>query len=138
MPGAGPLLDITLTPSGHVVLVEAVGADTSEAAVLPETVVDSLRDVFKRGPHELLLRLATLQDKPVLPPGFAFLATYAPKVLDGGRVQYQPLGRAMEEYAGAKSRKMLVNLLTPVQRAAERCTWVRELVDSGQVFHALA
>src|SRR3990172_7775248 len=33
---------------------------------------------------------------------------------------------------------MLVNLLTPVQRAAERCTWVRELVDSGQVFHPLA
>jgi len=68
---------------------------------------------------------------------FAFLATYAPKLLDGGRVQYQPLGRALEEYAGAGNRKMLVNLLTPVQRAAERCAWVRELVDSGQVFHPL-
>jgi non-specific serine/threonine protein kinase len=69
---------------------------------------------------------------------FAFLATYAPKILDGSRVQYQPLGKALEEYAGAKNRKLLVNLLTPVQRAAERCGWVKELVDSGQVFHPLA
>ena len=68
---------------------------------------------------------------------FAFLATYAPKLLDGGRVQYQPLGRALEQYAGAKNRKLLVHLLTPVQRAADRCTWVKELVDSGEVFHPL-
>ena len=68
---------------------------------------------------------------------FAFLATYAPKLLDGGRVQYQPLGRALEQYAGAKNRKLLVHLLTPVQRAAERCTWIKELVDSGEVFHPL-
>ncbi len=51
---------------------------------------------------------------------FAFLATYAPKLLEGGRVQYQPLGHALEQYAGAKDRKLLVHLLTPVQRAAER------------------
>jgi len=68
---------------------------------------------------------------------FAFLATYAPKLLDGGRVQYQPLGRALEEYAGAKNRKLLVHLLTPVQHAAERCAWVKELVDNGDVFHPL-
>ncbi|MBK8268809.1 MAG: hypothetical protein IPK83_11105 [Planctomycetes bacterium] len=68
---------------------------------------------------------------------FAFLATYAPKLADGGRVQYQPLGRALEEYAGAKNRKLLVHLLSPVQRAAESCAWVKELVDSGRVFHPL-
>lgn len=68
---------------------------------------------------------------------FAFLATYAPRLLDGRRVEYQPLGRALEEYAGAKNRNMLVNLLTPVQRAAERCPWVKALVDSGEVFHPL-
>lgn len=68
---------------------------------------------------------------------FAFLATYAPKLLEGGRVQYQPLGRALEEYAGARNRKLLVHLLTPMQRAAERCAWVKELVDSGDVFHPL-
>ncbi|MBI5209977.1 MAG: DEAD/DEAH box helicase [Elusimicrobia bacterium] len=68
---------------------------------------------------------------------FAFLATYAPKLIDGRRVQYQPLGRALEEFAGEKNKGALVNLLTPVQRAAERCAWVKILVDSGEVFHPL-
>ena len=69
---------------------------------------------------------------------FAFLATYAPKLLDGQRVQYLPLGKALEEYAGAKNKQALVSLLTPVQRASEQCGWVREMVDSGEVFHPLA
>lgn len=69
---------------------------------------------------------------------FAFLATYAPKLLDGGRVQYQPLGRALEEHAEARNQRLLKRLLEPVQRAAEQCLWVRELVDSGQIFHPLA
>ena len=68
---------------------------------------------------------------------FAFLATYAPRLLDGRRVQYQPLGRALEEYAGDKNRPALVRLLAPVQRAAERLEWVKPLVDSGDVFHPL-
>ena len=68
---------------------------------------------------------------------FAFLATYAPRLIDGRRVEYQPLGRALEEYAGAQDRKVLVHLLTPVQRAAERSPWVKALVDSGEVFHPL-
>ncbi|MDZ4754143.1 MAG: SNF2 helicase-associated domain-containing protein [Phycisphaerae bacterium] len=68
---------------------------------------------------------------------FAFLATYAPKLLDGGRVQYQPLGRALEEYAGARRRAELTRLLAPVEQAAARAPWVRELVDSGELFHPL-
>ncbi len=69
---------------------------------------------------------------------FAFLATYAPKLLDRHRVQYQPLGKALEEYAGANNRRLLINLLTPVQRAAEKCAWLKALVDTGDVFHPLA
>jgi non-specific serine/threonine protein kinase len=68
---------------------------------------------------------------------FAFLATYAPKLLDGRRVQYLPLGKALEEYAGAKHKATLINLLTPVQRAAEKCAWVRTLVDLREVFQPL-
>ncbi|MEK7865032.1 MAG: SNF2 helicase-associated domain-containing protein [Planctomycetota bacterium] len=68
---------------------------------------------------------------------FAFLATYAPRLLDHHRVQYLPLGKALQEYAGAKNKQALVNLLTPVQRASERCPWVKDLVDSGDVFHPL-
>ena len=69
---------------------------------------------------------------------FAFLATYAPRVSSQGRVQYQPLSRALEEYAGAKNKAGLEKLLTPVQRAAEKSALARELVDSGEVFHPLA
>ena len=212
------MLEVALTPSGHLILAEASSAGPVGGTLLPETVADSLLDAFKGGQSTLLLRLATLQDKAVLPPTFtfwrrlgeryltelchipepaedlkqplpppieelaeiaatappmrggeylrtetlaaiwkeldaavrgeiaamgsglgewlrlqsplwhrvgwvcfhlaenkrdpecpfAFLATYAPKLLDGGRVQYQPLGRALEEYAGTKNKKMLV------------------------------
>ncbi|MFH2002727.1 MAG: DEAD/DEAH box helicase [Planctomycetota bacterium] len=69
---------------------------------------------------------------------FAFLATYAPRLSKGGQVQYQPLGKALREYAGAQNNQALVNLLTPVQRAAEKVDFVKELVDSGELFHPLA
>jgi superfamily II DNA or RNA helicase len=68
---------------------------------------------------------------------FAFLATYAPRLLDGQRVQYQPLGRALEEQAGEENRQTLTRLLAPVQNASRECTWVKALVDSGEIFHPL-
>ncbi len=69
---------------------------------------------------------------------FAFLATYASRLSDQGRVQHEPLGRALQQYAGAKNRKALLALLVPLQRAAERSALVKELVDSGDVYHPLA
>ena len=69
---------------------------------------------------------------------FAFLVTYAPDVSHAGRVQYQPLGRALEEYAGARNRAALGALLAPVRRAAEASALLRELFDSGDLFHPLA
>ena len=73
---------------------------------------------------------------PELP--FAFLATYAPKLSKGGRVQYQPLGKALREYAGARNKRVLIHLLTPVQRAAETVDFVRDMVESGDIYHPLA
>jgi non-specific serine/threonine protein kinase len=69
---------------------------------------------------------------------FAFLATYAPRLSSGGQVQYQPLGKALQEYAGERNKKALISLLSPVQRAAERSDFVKDLVESGDVFHPLA
>ena len=69
---------------------------------------------------------------------FAFLATYAPRLSKGGQVQYQPLGKALQEYAGQRNKKTLVNLLSPVHRASEKVDFVKDLVDSGEVFHPLA
>ena len=56
----------------------------------------------------------------------------------GGRVQYQPLGKALQEYAGERNKNVLIHLLLPVQRASEKSAFVKELVDSGEVFHPLA
>ncbi len=80
--------------------------------------------------------LAENKSEPEFP--FAFLATYAPSLSRGGRVRYQPLGKALQEYAGKRNKKALINLLAPVYRASEKVDFVKELVDSGDVFHPLA
>ena len=69
---------------------------------------------------------------------FAFLATYVAQVSQQAGARHQPLGRALQEYAGAGNRDMLLGLLLPVNRAAENSPWLRGLVDSGAVFRPLA
>jgi len=68
---------------------------------------------------------------------FAFMASYASRISAQSRVQHLPLGRALHEYAGAGNKPALVNLLSPVQRAAEKSRFVRELVETGRIFKAL-
>ncbi len=69
---------------------------------------------------------------------FAFMATYATSLSRQARVQHAPLGRALEQYAGASDTAMMLNLLQPVQRAAEKSAWVKELIASGELFHPVA
>jgi non-specific serine/threonine protein kinase len=69
---------------------------------------------------------------------FAFLATYAPGLSGGGGVQYKPLGKALQEYAGDINRKELIKVLAPVYRASESAPFVKEMVDSGDIYHPLA
>ena len=68
---------------------------------------------------------------------FAFLATYTTRTGTQAREQHVVLGEALREYAGEANRERLLSLLTPVQRAAEQCAWLRELVDEGAIFHPL-
>ena len=68
---------------------------------------------------------------------FAFMASYASRISSQSRVQHLPLGRALQEYAGAGNKPALLNLLSPVQKAAEKSGFVRELVDSSRIFKAL-
>lgn len=69
---------------------------------------------------------------------FAFLATYVTHVSQQARVRHLPLGRALQEYAGASNRDGLLALLMPVQRASEQSPWLKSLVDSGAIFHPTA
>ena len=71
---------------------------------------------------------------------FAFMATYAPE-LSGqsqGHIRHQPLAKALQEYAGAGNKPALIRLLSPVQRASESSVLIRELVESGDLYHPLA
>jgi non-specific serine/threonine protein kinase len=68
---------------------------------------------------------------------FAFMATYVHKVSKHAKPQHLPLGRALKDYAGAKNRKKLLALLSPLSRAAEQSEFIRKLVDSGDIYHPL-
>ena len=69
---------------------------------------------------------------------FAFLATYSNRLSAQGRPQHLPLGRALQEYAGAKNHSALLSLLQPVHHAAERIAWVKEMVEAGDIYRSLA
>lgn len=69
---------------------------------------------------------------------FAFIATYAHKVSKQAKLQHLPLHRALQEYVGAKNKKQLLALLSPLMRAAERSELMRDMVDSGDVYHPLS
>lgn len=69
---------------------------------------------------------------------FAFLATYIPRLSAQGRVQHEPLGKALQQYAGAKNRPALLSLLVPIQRAAENSELVKEMVESHEIYHPIA
>jgi superfamily II DNA or RNA helicase len=68
---------------------------------------------------------------------FAFLATYTTGLSTRGQTKHLPLGQALRDYAGASNKASLLNLLLPVQRAAESCAWLKVMVDSGEIFHPL-
>lgn len=69
---------------------------------------------------------------------FAFLATYSHRLSPQGKAQHLPLGKALQEYAGEQNRARLLQLLLPVQKAAKESPFLKELVDSGEIFHPLA
>jgi non-specific serine/threonine protein kinase len=95
----------------------------------------------ERNPHwrfvgRVTFHLAENKRDPDHP--FAFLATYADGLTPQGRVRHEPLGRALQQYAGEQNRAAMLNLLLPVSRAAESSELVRRLVDSGDIYRPLA
>jgi SNF2-related domain/SNF2 Helicase protein/Helicase conserved C-terminal domain len=68
---------------------------------------------------------------------FAFMATYTTQLSAQAKVQHLPLGQALRDYAGEANRGKLLTLLVPVQRAAERCGWLRQMTETGEIYHPL-
>jgi superfamily II DNA or RNA helicase len=102
------------------------------------SVQDYLQDLnpLWRTVGRVTFHLAENKSDPEYP--FAFLATYATRLSAQARAQHLPLGRALEEYAGTKNRSALLALLQPIQRAGESSGWVKDLADSGEIYHPLA
>ncbi len=68
---------------------------------------------------------------------FAFLATYTTRLSAQGKAQHQPLSRALAEFSDGKNQHQLLSLLLPVQRAAQHCAWLHEMVESGEIYHPM-
>jgi len=69
---------------------------------------------------------------------FAFLATFTEKVSAAGQIQHLPLARALQRYAGQQDQAALNSLLEPVRAASAQSALVKSLLDSRQLFQALA
>lgn len=69
---------------------------------------------------------------------FAFLATFANGLTAQGKVRHEPLGSALQQYAGEQKREAMLALLLPISKAAESSDLMRRLVDTGQIYHPLA
>ena len=84
----------------------------------------------------MTLHLAENKRNPDYP--FAFLATFANGLTTHGKVKHEPLGRALQQYAGEQNREAMLTLLLPISRAARTSELIQRLVDSGEIYHPLA
>ncbi len=80
--------------------------------------------------------LAENKNSPDTP--FAFLATYTHRISADGKSKHLPLNAALKEYAAAKQKNMLLKLLEPISKASEESVFLKEFVDSGDIYHPLA
>ncbi|MFA5627324.1 MAG: DEAD/DEAH box helicase [Thiohalomonadaceae bacterium] len=68
---------------------------------------------------------------------FAFLATYTSRLSAHGKAQHLPLSQALAEFSGGRKKAQLLSLLLPVQKAAESCNWLTDMVNEGEIYHPL-
>ena len=68
---------------------------------------------------------------------FAFLATYTTGLSAHGKAQHLPLSRALTDFSARNKKAQLLSLLMPVQRAAQQCGWVAEMVETSEIYHPL-
>ena len=71
---------------------------------------------------------------------FTFMATYT--VVTKGTLRstsrHIPLAQGLKDYAGAQHREKLASLLMPLQEAAKESFFLKQLLDSGDIYQSLA
>ncbi|HKO50770.1 MAG TPA: DEAD/DEAH box helicase [Polyangiaceae bacterium] len=114
------------------------GALSARAAERRESVLEVVRGLNPvwQGVGRVVFHLA--ENKRDSEHPFAFLATYTRRLSRAAKAQHVPLAEAVRDSGGAQQRQALLAVLAPVQRAAEKSQFVRELVDSGDLYHPLA
>ncbi len=78
------------------------------------------------------------ENKNSIETPFAFLATYAHQISKDGNTQHVPLNRALEEYANSKQKSIFLRLLSPIHKASQESSFIKELADSGDIYQTLA
>ena len=116
---------------------ELAGAFAAELKQSGATVQDFLKQIDPAWNLVGRVHFNLAENRKDAESPFAFLATYTSRLSAHGRAQHLPLGQALREYAGTANKQRLLSLLLPVQRAAERCAWLRKMVDAGEIFHPL-
>ena len=66
---------------------------------------------------------------------FAFMATYSTKTVKSKKAVHTPLKNALKEFSG--DEKKLLSLISTVIRAAEKSSFISELLESGELFSPL-
>ncbi|MHC1737913.1 MAG: DEAD/DEAH box helicase [Ignavibacteriaceae bacterium] len=66
---------------------------------------------------------------------FAFLATYSSGLTSMGKSKHLPLKNALIEYKNDEEK--LLTLLSTVNKAAHKSSFITEMIDSGEIFHPL-
>jgi len=66
---------------------------------------------------------------------FAFIATYTSRLSCNAKLQHIPLGKALQDHAGKQNKAVLLKLLLPLQKASQQSEFVKNLVDSNEIFN---
>lgn len=69
---------------------------------------------------------------------FAFLATYSIGISAVGKAKHLPLREALQQSSRDQNHQSLIKLLKPVNLATLKCPWVKELVESFEIYQPLA
>jgi hypothetical protein len=104
----------------------------------PQSVVGFLKDHLPAW-HQVgrvCFHLAENKQDPDCP--FAFIATYAASITGSRELQHKQLNKALQEYASTTDKQALYHLLKPIYDAAKQCEWVRELVESQDIYYPMA
>lgn len=140
------LLKIPPMPGGEYVTTSTMSSIWSafdqwcraQIASEPEGVAGFLINYLPEWQHvgRVCFHLAENKQDPDYP--FAFIATYAASITGQREVQHKQISKALQEYAGHTNKQALYKLLKPIHEAAKLCVWVREVLESHDIYHPMA